>query len=306
MATNLIPFESAKLPAHVLATNAAEINADLTSHGGIGYPVLSIKGKTFTVVRGSERTILPNPKDPDSPATNIDVVIVKANKATSKIYYIAKFEEGVDAKPDCYSNDGVTPATDAQKPQAKFCATCPHNQWGARITESGKKAKACQDNVRLALTTPSQLNEPYLMRVPPMSFKALTEYGQMLAKRGVKYNAIVTKIGFEAEAATPQLTFKPVGFLDEAACKEVMETAASDIVASIISGNLGADPAVPETAPNAKQVAAAAVAKAATKETPVPPAEVAATVPPTEAKPAVPPPVAAMEVDLEGIDFDDV
>lgn len=303
MASNIIPFESAKLPAHLKGVDIAALNADLTGHASTGFPVISIRGKTFAVVKGGERTILPNPKDPDSPATSIDVVIVKANPKTSKIYYAAKYEEGSDSKPDCYSTDGVRPATDATSPQSKTCATCKHNQWGARVTESGKKGKACSDNVRIAVTTPGQLNEPYLLRVPPASIRALGDYGNLLKNRGVAYNMVVTRIGFEPEAATPQLTFKPVGFLDEDAYNTVQETAAGETVTQILGGLIMA---------HVEEMSKAAVAKAAgpSKDAKVTVDEVktavdAAAQPRTSADTNAQPSIDSnVEVDLDNLEFD--
>jgi len=63
----LIPFESAGLPAHLRALDVATINGDLTAHAGTGFPVISIRGKVFAVVRDGERVVLPNPRDPESP-----------------------------------------------------------------------------------------------------------------------------------------------------------------------------------------------------------------------------------------------
>jgi hypothetical protein len=89
---NLIPFESASLPAYLSGTDIAALNADLLSHAGGGFPVISIKGKVFAITRDGERNVLPNPKDPDSPATSIDVVMIKANKGTSKVFYMKGYD----------------------------------------------------------------------------------------------------------------------------------------------------------------------------------------------------------------------
>jgi hypothetical protein len=119
---NIIPFDgSAKLPAYLKSFNVEALNADLLAHAGGGFPVLSIKGKTFAVVRDGERTVLPNPKDPESPATYVDVVIIKASKDTSKVFYLKGYDPDASdkQKPDCYSANGVMPAADAQAPQSK-------------------------------------------------------------------------------------------------------------------------------------------------------------------------------------------
>jgi hypothetical protein len=319
---NIIPFDggSGKLPAYLKSFNVSELNSDLTAHAGGGFPVISIKGKNFAIVRDGERVVIPNPKDPDSPATSIEVVLIKANKGTSKVFYLKGYDpkDSEGAKPDCYSPDGVAPAADAQKPQSKKCATCAHNQWGSRITEKGaSKGKACNDTVRMAVAPAGQLNDPMLLRVPPASIRALGEYGQLLAKRGVGYNMVVTKVAFDTEAESPKLTFKPVGFLDDEGFAEVREVMESDTVRDILGSNTvaptaaelaDADGAVPapkvEAAPEPKPAAKTKTVTDEEVETAVKAAEKPAAKPKKEAKPA---PVVEEDEDLEldGIDFDD-
>lgn len=307
---NIIPFDGSKnLPAFLKQVDVASLNADLTSHAGGGFPVISIKGKVFAVVRDGEREIMMNPLDPDSAATSIDVVLLKANKGTSKVFYLKGYDKDTSEgqKPDCYSADGIEPAADAQNKQAKKCATCPHNQWGSRISEKGAtKGKACSDTVRMAVAAAGQLNDPMLLRVPPASIKGLGEYGQMLAKRGVGYNMVVTKVAFDIEAESPKLTFKPVGLLDDAGWAEVQEMTGSDIVSNI----LGASPVAIE-APTEEPAAEPVKAKAKpapvveeAEEAPTPKAEAAKPKAAAKAKPA---PVVEDEVDfdLDGINFDD-
>jgi hypothetical protein len=123
--SNIIPFDSGNLPAYLKAANRAVINDDLTAHAGTGFPVISIKGKVFAVVRDGDRNVLPNPNDPDSPATSIEVVLVKANKGTSKVFYAKGYQEGSEnTKPDCFSNEGTKPDASIAVPQAKSCALC--------------------------------------------------------------------------------------------------------------------------------------------------------------------------------------
>lgn len=248
--SNIIPFESGNLPAYFKEVDVASLNTDLTNHSGGGFPIISIKGKIFTVVRDGVRTVLPNPKDPDSPATAIDVVVVKANKGTSKVFYAGGYSEGGDQKkPDCFSNTGDKPDPSVKSPQAKSCATCTHNQWGSRTGENGGKGKACQDSVRIAIAAPGMLNDPMLLRVPPASIRALGEFGQACAKRGLPYNAVVTKLGFDMESPTPKLVFRPVGMLDDKGFAQVQDVANGDTVASIL-GKVGSAEALP--APTAK------------------------------------------------------
>lgn len=234
MSNQVVPFESAKLPAF-LASKANDVNDDLTANVGAGFPVLSIKGKTFTVKRGKEATLLTRELDGEKiPAQAVEVVLLKANKNFSKTWYVKGYTEGSDAKPDCFSNDGETPDPSVEAPQSKKCATCPKNVWGSKISDDGSKLKACTDVRRLAIAPAGQLNDPMLLRVPPASLKPLAEYGQMLKKRGVPYNAVITKIKFDPEAATPKLQFAPVRFLTEEQYAESEEAANSELVQDII------------------------------------------------------------------------
>jgi len=182
--------------------------------------------------------------------------------------------------------------------------------WGARISDQGKKTKACADGKRLAVTTPDQLNEPYLLRVPPASLAGLTEYAQFLAKRGVKYNMVVTKISFDADAATPKLMYKAVGLLDEAGYAAVQEALKMDVVDMIVGAKNDFEeapaeaPAPTPAAIAAKQAIAAAAKPAEAKAAPAPATETKPA--PAAAKPA-PVQVAEpeIEVNLDNLSFDD-
>ena len=315
---NIIPFDGSKnLPSFIKQINIADLNADLTSHAGGGFPVISIKGKAFAVVRDGERTLLRNPKDPESAATSLDVVLLKVNKGTSKVFYLKGYDKDTSEgqKPDCYSPDGIAPAADAENPQAKKCATCPHNQWGSRVSEKGAtKGKACSDTVRMAVAPAGQLNDPMLLRVPPASIKALGEYGQSLAKRGVGYNMVVTKVAFDMEAESPKLTFKPVGLLDDDGWSQVQETIGSDVVSSILGTNPAPAVAKPVAEVDDEEEAPKPVKKAAPEPEEEAPKPVKKAKPAPVAEEEAPKPVKKAAVveatddidfDLDGINFDD-
>lgn len=236
--SQLIPFnDNVALPAHLL--EGFDSASDLIGTGGGGYPSVSIKGKVFTLKRGDEKTLITrtNSDGEEEPARALEVVILKvfpAGKLFAKTYYEGGYTEGSDAKPVCYSNDGIAPGINATNPQCKTCAACPQNVLGSKITEDGKKTKACSDSKRLAIAPAGQLNDPYLLRVPFTSLFALSEMGETLAKRKVPYNAVVAKIGFDYTVAHPKLTFKPHAFLDAAGVAEVQEMKDSDIVQRIV------------------------------------------------------------------------
>lgn len=286
--SNLIPFDSA-LPAYLQNAGGAQ-NSDLSGGVSGGYPILSIKGKTWSlsqngekraIMRLDERTGEPT----DEPASALRVVIVKSNPHVSKIYYSGGYEEGSDAKPTCYSHDGISPAMDAEERQSEKCATCPLNVWGSRITENGSKGKACADSRRIAVSPSGDIGNPMLLRVPAASLRDLAAYATMLDKRRVPYNAVVTKLSFDLSVAYPKLVFKPEGFLSAEQFAQVQEVAEGDVVAQIISTSAPADgdelgelpahlrqPAAPKPATTPKPAAApkAAAPKPATAPKPAP------------------------------------
>ena len=231
LSTATIPFEEGMtLPSYLL-----DLEADLSSYtAGTsgGFPVLSIKGKSFAVVRDGKRTIVCRADDPDAPANYVDAIFLRSNPALSKVYYLKGYEEGSAAKPDCFSNDGTRPDPGSSSPQSKSCATCPHNIFGSGTNGTGK---ACQDSRRIAVAALSSLDDPMLLRVPPGSFKNLTKYAQYLSQRNIKSMAgVLTRIKFDAEEATPRLVFSPRALLAADVVAEVKKIAATELVAQII------------------------------------------------------------------------
>lgn len=255
---------------------------DLTGGVSVGFPVLSIKGKVFHIKQGGEATLVTQPNSED-PATSLEVVLVKANKHISKVFYATGYTEGSDAKPTCYSNNGEQPEADSEEIQSDKCATCPQNQWGARITDDGRKAKACSDSRRVAVAPAGDLSNVMLLRVPAASLRPLSDYGKALNKRGVPYQAVVTKLSFDHTVAHPLLKFAPVAALPEDKAVEVYEAMTGDIVESILQGG-GAEQIAAEAAGEVEDdeeqfdtVAAAAKTVAATKPATTKPATAAKT-----------------------------
>lgn len=239
--SQIIPFEGAQLPAY-LNQAAPDVNSEITAHAGGGFPVMSIKGKVFTLVREGERKVLRNPRDPDAAASSIDVTIIRVNKNKSKVYYADGYSEGTEQKkPDCWSNDGIRPDASVENPRSTACASCPFNQWGSKVSDDGRasKGKACQDTVRIAIAAPNRMNDPMLLRVPPASIRSLGEYGSQLAKRRVPFTAVVTRISFDVESPSPKLLFRAVGFLPEHLYAEAQEMRDSEVVHNIVEGFQG-------------------------------------------------------------------
>jgi hypothetical protein len=152
----------------------------------------------------------------------------------------------------------------------------------------------------MAISTPDLINDPYLLRVPPASIKSLGEYGKMLAKRGVGYNMVVTKIGFDMESPTPKLTFKATGLLSDTAYGQVQAVIASETVQAILGSEGIAAAQAEETAdlpvvdlPTLVPVVEKPAVKAkAGHKVPTP-------------APVVEPEIAATDLNLDDLNFDD-
>lgn len=314
--SSVVPFESAAVP-DVLRNS---VGADDLSAGTSGmFSVVSFRGKTWRIKwQGEEHPIL---DDKGDPVASIEVVIVKGSPVISKNYYAGAYVEGAADAPDCLSIDGVAPDPSSLSPQSKTCATCPQNVFGSRVTNAGKRVKACQDNRRLAVVPARDiLNEnfggPMLLRVPTMSLADLATYGKGMAMKGYPYNAIVTRVGFDMDAAYPKLTWRAVRPLTDEEAEQVKEVLAGDVVHKVLAdsefaGTPASSPDEPAPAvitdfEKAPVAAAKPAGKAASKGKPkpppdreIPPEPPVITVPLKE--PATPPP-AADDSESEGLD----
>lgn len=273
MSFKIVAFNAeAGLPAYLSdPATAKDLNKDIVT--GAIYPTLSIKGKRFAINRDGVKTVIMKPGEDDEIAQSIGVVIQRANM-NSKVFYAKRFTEGESdgQLPTCYSLDGVAPSPGSAEPQAKKCQLCPHNVFGSAVAEDGSagKGKACADSARLAVSTPDKLEDAMLLRVPPASLKNLRDAVKVINQRKVPYNAVVMKIGFDHEAASPKLTFKPVGLVDEEAFSAISgEHYDGDLVRAIVG--VDEEPAARPAAPAeeddefAAAVAAQAKAKAEAK-----------------------------------------
>lgn len=250
--TNIVPFTATgALPSTIVnRRRKIDVNKDIVTTAP--FPTLSIKGKVFKLVQDNERKILTKPDDPDEVLQAVNVVALRINM-TTKNYYSKRYteEESEGVRPDCYSLDGITPAENAPNRQAEKCALCPRNQWGSRISDDGtSKGKACSDNARMAIADPNHLDKPMLLRVPPASLRPLKDALKMVKQRGIQYNEVIFRVGFDPEAPSPKLTFKPVGVLDDAAYDTACEQFETEMVRAIVGVDDNGQAALPAPAPD--------------------------------------------------------
>jgi len=244
---------SGKVPAHLAVLG--DMDEDWSSGLTAGFPIISTKGKVFHIKRGDDTELVTDPNDPEEAARSLQVVIIKTGKGITKTFYASTYEEGSQDKPDCYSLDGVRPAADAEDRQCKTCAACPQNQWGSRKTESGKDAKRCSDVKRVAVAPVGLLNDPMLLRIPPTSIRTWDLYVDLLRKRGVTPNQVITKISFDPSVAHQALVFKAVGFTTDEMVPSIVEARNSTTVEQMLGTvTEGVDTTpVKEEAPPAKK-----------------------------------------------------
>lgn len=241
-------------------------NKDLTQGVAPSFPIISFRGKVWRIIAGGEELIVQN-SDGD-PVASMKFVIVKSSPHVSKLFYEKKYAEGDDNPPDCYSTEGVKPDPDAPKKQSPTCAACPMNQFGSRITEDGKKAKACTDNRRVAVVQYPRVDHnlgPALLRVPPTSLGNLMKLGSALEKAGVPYQAVAVKVGFDQSVSYPKLTFTPTDVLDAEKAQIIRDWMDDAVMDGIFSTPVH-DPATEDAKPS--EVAAPASSGRGITDTP--------------------------------------
>lgn len=258
----------------------------LSEGTGSPYAILSYKGKVWSMRTKGERRTLTNAQG--DPLQRLSVVILDASPNISKKLYLKGFVEGADDPPDCQSVDGVTSDPTSPNRQHVTCADCPHNQWGSRITEQGKKAKRCNDNRRLALMAVDDVGVdnpavgPMLLNVPPASLGSLASYGEQIDNHGLIPQAVVTSISFNPNRAYPELSFRGDGILPEDKIEWVLDQMENNNTVRRIINQLTE---LEETgAANARKEPSASSASAAAHPQPGPAPE------PRSAAPAAPPP----------------
>lgn len=223
-----------------------ELGAGIAS----SYGIIGIKGKVWSTRFGGNDTPLMR-EDGDGPRGSIEVVVIKAAAAISKIYYKGGYTDGSNAAPDCWSANGVTPDASVQNKCNKTCADCPMNAWGSRVSEAGKPGKACADSRRIAVTPIADIDNeafggPMLLRVPAASLKELKAYGDLLSSYQVPYYAAATRISFDPKEAFPKFVFTAMRPLTDAEAKKIMALRDDKRVTTVLNEALdirGAAPA---------------------------------------------------------------
>lgn len=268
----IVPFNFA-VPAVATARRVSKINQDVMT-GGASFPVISIKGKVFTLIKDNERKVLTRAiTDEDGnvehmPIAALSLVVARAN-SKSRVYYAGAYVEGDSdgAKPTCFSHDGLAPDANADKPQSNNCQICPHAVWGSKPAMPGMEAKgtACSVNTRIAVVDPKYPATAFLLRVPAGSRPAFNDAVKLADQHGKDYNQVVMKISFDNEAPSPKLKFQPVGFPSDEVQAKIDALFEAQVVRDIVGVAVprAADESVADVAGGAAASARAETAAAA-------------------------------------------
>lgn len=193
------------VPAHVLARRAQRPLAETAQVGGAGAMPnrVSTRGNRFTMISAEGETL-------ELPQLHFDCIIVGHNPHLSRMYYGKPFDPDAIDPPDCWSDNGLAPSTDAPDPQSQTCAVCEKSKWGSATSKlTGKGIPACQSSRKLAVFFGDTV---YQLRVTPGSFKNWNSYIAYLAPKGAQnplsYEDVITRVSFQS-GVTGVLKFEP-------------------------------------------------------------------------------------------------
>ena len=258
--------------------------------GGSQAKRISIRGSVFRMIVGGQEIA-------KSDDRFMQVVIAAAAPSHSRTFYAGVYEEGEKVLPACFSNDGIKPDVESEKPQAKTCATCPQN-----IAGSGQgTSRACRFSHRLAVVLANDIEgDVYQLVIPATSLFGKPEGGKLpleaytryLAGHGVPITAVVTEMRFDTDSATPKLFFKAVRPLEESEWLIVQEKGQTQEARNAIAFTPGkTDGATAGVIPKEKPKASPAPVEEEEEEAPV-----AVKAPIKRAKPEAPKPKTADDV----------
>jgi hypothetical protein len=211
----------------VVAPAFRHLNPDIDLSGNLrtGFNQIRYRNKVWGVSYQGTNYRFVRPDD-GNPAPYLDVVFLRANPDTSRMYYEDDYNEGDANAPVCASVNGVVPDPGVPKPQSKTCGGCKHSRW-----IDGSKP-ACQSHKRTAVLLlptmktspplPDKIVEPIFLKIPPGSFTPFAAHSANLRRKGIPPPSCVTRIGFAPDKLF-QFTFGIAQMLTDAEAKRVLE-----------------------------------------------------------------------------------
>ncbi|MCE5387959.1 MAG: hypothetical protein K0041_05190 [Acidithiobacillus sp.] len=196
---------------------AVSKQAVVKSVGGSYFPRISPARRRFSIVEsGLEPEVITGADG--KPVDHIDVVILGTNPGEYKTYYADSYDPKAKEKgaPVCFSNNGIAPHPAAKQPQSDKCASCRQNVFGSKITEQGKKSKACSMSKRLLVVSADDLQGPiYMLNASYMALPGFNAMVGELLAGGLPLPAVVVRVALDDNVDVPVFTFNPIAVLDE-------------------------------------------------------------------------------------------
>lgn len=256
-------FNGSNVPDHIRNRQIDDVTASLAGGGGVKR--ISIRGKVFRLMDGGQQIAVNEDR-------TMNVVVVNAAPHVSRTFYEGTYEEGKNVPPDCWSADGISPASNAQNPQAASCADCPQNIKGSGQGDS----RACRFSQRLAIVLENDIGgDVYQLTLPSQSIFGKPEGDRMPMQAYAKYlkaqrtaiTAVVTEAKFDIDSSTPRLTFKAIRWLNEEELDNAIKQSKSPASVQAITMTVAQVDKVEEvSAPAPKAEAKAAKVDVATAE----------------------------------------
>lgn len=203
------------VPAHLRSVQGGLTDSIADTIGGEAVPTIGLKGSLFRLKEGGQELAV---RDEHF----LDVVIVAAAPAVSRIYYAQSYGADDTQKPACFSADGVKPSSESEMPQCASCALCPQNEKGSRISDNGQAAKACSYYRRLGVVLLGDTSgKVYRLDVKSLGLfgdgnglgKTFNEYVKFLRSRNAELTTLVTRLTFDTESSVPKLLFQAARWL---------------------------------------------------------------------------------------------
>lgn len=246
-ALTVVPTYNAQLPAFLRSPDLFGSASGLT--GGITGgqpPTISIKGSKWALLEANGETLYVQ-------QMHLDVIVVGGNRHVSKTFYAGPYDPNNSGPPDCWSDNGQAPSSQASAPQSASCALCPKAAFGSKISEAtGAGVKACGDSKKLAVVLAAAtqcvvngamqvvqpFQEVYLLRLPAMSMRPWKEFAEGVEKHGVPVKAgIVIRLAFDPTVSYPKIAFTAASMTTEEQYNGFKQHVDSDAAKQVAGAN---------------------------------------------------------------------
>lgn len=235
---NLIPVQGGGLPDFLKELGGYQ---DEGLGAGIApkAPKLAVTiDKHFTITKDGQtvmlQDVLKNAQGQDVavPAQMVRCIIVAAAANLTKAWYETGYEAGKTDAPDCFSNDGKTPAPGVAKPQCSNCAACPKNAFGSNpVTGRGK---ACSDRKIIVVVWEGDPDTLMTFNVPTMSLSSLQKLDSELRAANIPMQSVLVGLTFDQSVTYPVVKIQALGFVDKETTLRWREAAGTNEVSMLL------------------------------------------------------------------------